>query len=29
MVCKVHTGSTAHTLGVAVGDVAVGVNKHR
>ncbi|CAM9509281.1 unnamed protein product [Pylaiella littoralis] len=29
VVCKVHTGSTAHTLGVAVGDVAVGVNKHR
>lgn len=29
VVCKVHTGSTAHTLGVAIGDIAIGANKHR
>lgn len=29
VVCKVHTGSTAHTLGVQVGDMVTCVNKHR
>ncbi|CAB1112131.1 unnamed protein product [Ectocarpus sp. CCAP 1310/34] len=29
VVCKVHTGSTAHSLGVSEGDAVTGVNKQR
>ncbi|CAM9356151.1 unnamed protein product [Ectocarpus fasciculatus] len=29
VVCKVHTGSTAHSLGVSEGDTVTGVNKQR
>lgn len=29
VVCKVHPGSTAHSLGVREGDTVSGVNKHR